>query len=119
MSNSYVPTRLELTVFVEANRLDFKLDGPQLEGAERTSVFFDKVGQKHILNGQELVLPKQARKANGHLVDPGGLTITLDGKSIRLPKAKSGKTRYYKPLETANEAAAPKTPAELFNALGI
>jgi hypothetical protein len=119
MANKYVATRLELTIFIEANRLDFKYDGPLLEDAERTSVFYDKVRGEHTLGEKLLLIPEQARKKNGHLVEPNHMTIVLDGETIKLPRAKSGKPRYYKPLETANEAAAPKTASELFNRMGV
>ena len=113
-----------IKVFIEANRLDFNLEDPSVsteKPAAKTSVFFNKMDSEVKLNGSKLTILPAVRDDDGNLVNPNRLDVKWGRKTLYLGRAvpkNGGKEYYYTSLETANDAARPKTADELFAAMG-
>ena len=119
---NFVPRQLGIKAFPEANRIDFILEDPQnYEQPPRCSVFFNAMEAEVKLDGKRLrVLPPE-RDENGELIHPNRLSVRWGRQTVNLGLCgKEGvKPYYYRGLETANDAARPKTPGELFAAMGL
>jgi len=110
--------QLGITAFLAANRVDFVLDGPAMEKPARVSAFADKPSAKLTLDGKAL-------KIVGSDVDEAGEPVKLEikwGKEVlKLGRRKdaSGPVSFYRSLETASSAAAPKTAEQITNLLAL
>lgn len=116
MSN-FQAQRLGITAFMAANRVDFVLDGPDMDEPARVSAFYDNAGAKLKLAGSQLKIEAVSTDSNR---EPKQLQIKWGRKVIKLGRRNnaSGPVSFYRSLEATNEAAAPKSAADIMSALG-
>jgi hypothetical protein len=114
---TFVPSVLGLTAFVESNRIDFILNGPELETPERASIYFEPTSEADVkLQGKKLTILPAERDEDGQLVNPGKLRIKWGRQTLTLGHRAnaSGPMSFYRSLEDSNASARPKTPEQLF-----
>lgn len=109
-----------IKVFAEGNRLDFLLEDPEA-AVQRATVLYAAMDAEHKLDGKKLSVVPSEFDEDGNPKHPNRLTIKWGRNVLNLgwvqPK-NNGKPYFYRSLKTANEAARPKTPAEIFAAMG-
>jgi hypothetical protein len=119
-AQQYIPQRTEIVAFVEANRLDFRLQGPTVDTAARCSVYFQRADEQHRLDGNVLRVLRQPRDSDGKRTDPDHLHIQWGRRKFRMRRIDgNGKPRYILYPNDQNEANRPKTAEDLFEAMGI
>jgi hypothetical protein len=129
-NSKFQPQVLGITAFMESNRIDFCLQGPNVE-KQTVSAFYDNPKAELVLDGKALVVgvpnsksraknPKKVVFETDENGEPMKLNIQYDGQNIRLgrrTKAK-GKVSFYRSLESQNNGNAPKSSADIIAALG-
>ena len=121
MSNSTFEVRQRgIKAFPEGNRIDFLLEDPEAE-VSRASVFFNAMDKEVKLAGKKLTVLPPERKENGKLKHPNRLSIRWGRNIVNLGLCSKKDVRpyYYRGLDTANDAARPKTPDDLFALMGF
>lgn len=108
-----------IKAFPEGNRIDFLLEDPATD-VQRCSVFFNAQDREVKLAGKKLTVLPPERNEDGELIHPNRLSIRWGRNVVNLGLCtKEGvKPYFYRGLETANDAARPKTPEDLFAAMG-
>lgn len=117
----FIPTVRGITAFVEANRIDFVVNGPEMQMPERTSIYFEPTSNDDVLlEGEKLQILPAELDADGNVVDPGKLRIKWGRRVLTLGHRKNaaGPMSFYRSLETANDSARPQTLAQLHVLLG-
>lgn len=121
MSNSTFEVRQRgIKAFPEGNRIDFLLEDPEAE-VSRASVFFNAMDKEVKLAGKKLTVLPPEREEDGTLKHPNRLSIRWGRNIVNLGlcSKKDVKPYYYRGLDTANDAARPKTPDDLFALMGF
>ena len=115
--SDFKPTVDGITVFVEANRLDFIADGPNFERPERVSAFFNNPTADLKLDGHVLKVLTHEVNADG---EPTRLHIQYGRRKLVLGRRwkSPGPVSFYRSLEPTNAANRPKTAEEISAALG-
>jgi len=116
--NNFEPQRLGMTAFMASNRVDFVLDGPGMESPERVSAFYDNPEAKLKLQGKQLKIEGFTSDSDGN---PQKLEVKWGRQVIKLGRRKnaSGPVSFYRSLETASDAAAPKSAQDIAAALSV
>lgn len=111
----FIPTVLGITAFMVENRIDFVLDGPEMESAERCSAFYNNPEAELKLEGKKLqILDVVSDKKTGEVKT---LVIRWGRKTIELGRrSAAGPTSFYRSLGSNNNAG-PKSAEEILNAL--
>jgi len=114
--STFQPTVLGLTAFIASNRIDFVLDGPDLEKPERCSAFYDAPERKLKLDGKALKIVGVDTDSDG---EPARLTVKHGRNTLVLGRRRnaSGPVSFYRSLEPSNNADAPKSADEVLAAL--
>lgn len=118
-SSTFEVRQRGIKAFPEANRMDFLLEAPGEEVA-RASVFYDKVEDGGKLGGKKLTILPPERDDDGELKHPNRLSIRWGRQIVNLGLCTKEGTKpyFYRGLDTANDAARPKTPEDIFAAMG-
>lgn len=124
-NSTYEIRQRGIKVFIEGNRLDFKLEDPNAEAAHAT-VFFDRMDEEVTLGGSELRILPPDRNEDGSLKNRNRLSIRWGTRIVNLglrskdtDPTYNGKPFYYRGLDTENDANRPQTPEDLFAAMGF
>jgi hypothetical protein len=106
--------RLGLTAFMASNRVDFVLDGPEMDEPARCSAFYDNAEAKLKLDGKQLKIEAVSTDSEGA---PKQLQVKWGRRVIKLGRRNNaaGPVSFYRSLEAGNEAAAPRS-ADAVNA---
>ena len=115
--STFTPAILGITAFVEHNRVDFIVNGPEMENPERASFYFNPTSEADVkLQGKKLTILPAERDADGKLVNPGQMKIRWGRQTLTLGHRAnaSGPMSFYRSLEDSNASARPKTPEQLF-----
>ena len=109
--------RLGITAFMASNRVDFVLDGPDMDAPARCSAFYDNADAKLKLDGKALKIEAVSTDDAG---EPKQVQIKWGRRVIKLGRRSnaSGPVSFYRSLEATNEANAPKSAADLLSAFG-
>jgi len=115
--NTFQAQRLGITAFMASNRVDFVLDGPDMEEPARCSAFYDNADAKLKLDGKQLKIEAVSTDSDG---EPKQVQIKWGRRIIKLGRRNhaSGPVSFYRSLEAGNEAAGPKSAADILDALG-
>lgn len=121
MSNSTFEVRQRgIKAFPEANRVDFIFEEPGAE-AQRASVFFNAMDKEYKLGGKKLSVLPADRDDEGNLKNPNRLSIRWGRQIVNLGFVNKPNTKpyFYRGLDTANDAARPKSVEDLMSAMGF
>lgn len=116
MSN-FEPQILGITAFMATNRIDFVVDGPDMDSPERCSAFYDGGNKSTLkLDGKKLSVKQVGTDDDG---EPTSLTVKWGRETVKLGRRKnaSGPVSFYKSLEASNNAGAPKSAEEIIGSL--
>jgi hypothetical protein len=113
MSN-FQAQRLGITAFMASNRVDFVLDGPDMEAPARCSAFYDKAEAKLKLDGKQLKIEAVTTDGAG---EPKQVQIKWGRRVIKLGRRNnaSGPVSFYRSLEAGN-IAGPKSADDILSA---
>ena len=126
--SKFQPTVLGITAFMEANRLDFRLEGPKMEEPKRASLYYAKPETKkqkkarkkaRMLDGEpvklvEIVREKKTDNVTAIVIKWGDRTVKLGRRTQA-----AGKPSFYRSLEPSNSSAIPESPEEIIDALNL
>lgn len=121
-ASTFQPSVTGITAFAEVNRIDFILDGPDMDSPERASLFFDSMNEAEVkLDGKKLSILPPERNEDGSLKYPNRLSIKWNRRVINLGfrKAASGKPSWYRSIDHGRDSVRPQNSEQLFAAMGL
>lgn len=115
--STFQAQRLGITAFMASNRVDFVLDGPEMDEPARVSAFYDNPEAKIKLSGKQLKIEAVTTDDDGTHKQ---LQIKWGRRVIKLGRRNnaSGPVSFYRSLEDSSQAAGPKSEADLTAAFG-
>jgi hypothetical protein len=115
--NNFQAQRLGITAFMAANRVDFVLDGPEMDEPARCSAYYETPESKLKLDGKQLKIEAVTTDDAG---EPKQVQIKWGRRVIKLGRRNnaSGPVSFYRSLEAGNQTEGPKSAADILNALG-
>jgi hypothetical protein len=115
--NNFQAQRLGITAFMASNRVDFVLDGPDMDAPARCSAFYNNPEAKIKLDGKQLKIEAVTTDDDGAHKQ---LQIKWGRRVIKLGRRSnaSGPVSFYRSLEDGNQVAGPKSTDALNAAFG-
>lgn len=109
--------QLGITAFMASNRIDFVLDGPEMDSPERCSAFYDNPKAKLKLQAKGLKITSVVTDEESG--EPVQLQVKWGRETLKLGRRQnaSGPVSFYRSLETANNVGAPKTAKQILDKL--
>jgi hypothetical protein len=115
--NTFIPQQLGITAFMESNRIDFVLEGPEQKKLT-CSVFYVKAKSAKIpkLDDKKLTWVTTHKNPEGR---PAQIEIKWDRKTLKLGRRwkAQGKTSFYTSLENGGGGASPQSDDAIMAAL--
>ena len=113
--NTFQAQRLGITAFMASNRVDFVLDGPDMDEPARVSAFYATPETKLKLDGKQLKIEAVSTDSDG---EPKQVQIKWGRRVIKLGRRQhaSGPVSFYRSLEDSNTGIGPKSAADIMSA---